>query len=99
MSHINLSTGTQTDRGEDRAAKSGVVFSPCFFYFFWLAEVVKFGRHTVLRGQGPKGRAGSSPAFGTRNILQWLGGISAEGRGSLRSEIQMEGVAVFLNGN
>ena len=38
--------------------------------------MVKFGRHTVLRGQGPKGRAGSSPAFGTESCE---GSESSEG--------------------
>gem|GEM_PF-5983882 len=44
---------------------------------FFLGRLFKFmrcrsggiGRHTVLRGQGPKGRAGSSPAFGTWTLL------------------------------
>ena len=37
--------------------------------------MVKFGRHTVLRGQGPKGRAGSSPAFGTESCEPLEGSI------------------------
>lgn len=56
---------------------------------FFLNELFKFlqcrsggiGRHTVLRGQGPKGRAGSSPAFGTLSDCQVAGSAIDEGKG------------------